>query len=305
MQNAGSLVLGQALLSNRLMASVLSAIQPASAIGLQLYTLSSIIDDNLDGTLKKVAAIGYKEIESAYSKKGGFYGMKAPQFAAYLKSMGLSWKSHHVLGASFKEMTKGRVIKDAQGKPVVFPPLPNLKDNMQQIVDDAAAGGLPYLVCAGIPVETSADLKASVKTLNKTAEACHKAGITFAYHNHDREFKKVDGILPYHILLTETDPQKLKMELDLCWVTKAGVDPVMLFQQNPGRFPLLHVKDIDKSLEKPLPVGTGVVDFKRIFAHAKLAGAKHFFVEHDMPTDPIESITISFNNLKKLLQAEA
>ncbi len=300
LQNAGSLMIGQALLPKGLLADAFAA---QHAIGLQLYTLSSIIDDDLNGTLKKVANIGYREIESAYSKKGGYYGMKAPQFAAHLKSFGLSWQSHHVLGASFKAMTKGRVIKDAQGKPVVFPPLPNLTDNMQQVVDEAAAGGLPYLVCAGIPVETAADLKASVKILNKTAEACHKAGVTFAYHNHDREFKKVDGIVPYHVLLTETDPQKLKMELDLCWVTKAGVDPVLLFKQNPGRFPLLHVKDIDKGLEKPLPVGTGIVDFKRIFANTKIAGVKHYFVEHDMPADPIASITTSYNNLKKLLSA--
>lgn len=301
LQNAGSLVIGQALLSNKLLANSLNpAGQP---IGLQLYTLSSIIDDDLDGTLKKVAAIGYKEIESAYSKKGGFYGMKAPQFAAHLKSMGLSWKSHHVIGAPITELMKGRQLKDANGKPMVFPALPNLKENMQQVVDEAAAGGLPYLVCASIPVDTAADLKVSVKTLNKTAEACHKAGITFAYHNHDKEFEKVDGLIPYDILLKETDPNKLKMELDLCWVTKAGVDPVMLFKQNPGRFPLLHVKDIDQGKEKPLPVGTGVVDFKHVFANAKIGGVKHYFVEHDMPADPFASITTSYQNLKKLLAA--
>lgn len=301
LQNAGSLVAAQTLLSNKLLANTFTA--PGQPIGLQLYTLSDIIDQDLDGTLKKVAAIGYKEIESAYSKKGGFYGMKAPQFAAHLKSMGLSWKSHHVIGAPIAELMKGRKITDANGKPIVFPALPNLRENMQQVVDEAAAGGLPYLVCASIPVDTAADLKVSVKTLNRAAEACHKAGITFAYHNHDREFEKVDGLIPYDILLKDTDPKLLKMELDLCWVTKAGVDPVDLFKQNPGRFPLLHVKDLDKSKEKPLPVGTGIVDFKHVFANAKIGGVKHYFVEHDMPMDAIASITTSYKNLTKLLNA--
>jgi sugar phosphate isomerase/epimerase len=91
------------------------------------------------------------------------------------------------------------------------------------------------------------------------------------------------------------------MELDLCWATKAGVDPVALFNAHPGRFPLWHVKDIDKDMKGPLPVGRGIVDFKRIFAAAKVAGMKHFFVEHDMPADAIASITTSYNNLTKLL----
>ena len=137
--------------------------------------------------------------------------------------------------------------------------------------------------------------------MNKSAEACKKAGITFAYHNHDAEFKEVEGKIPYHLLLTETNPDLLKMELDLCWVTKAGVDPVELFRNHPGRFSLWHVKDIDKELKGPLPVGTGIIDFKRIFANAELAGMKHFFVEHDMPADPFASITTSINNLKNIL----
>ena len=105
------------------------------------------------------------------------------------------------------------------------------------------------------------------------------------------------------MLLSETNADILKMELDLCWVTKAGVDPVELFKQHPGRFYLWHVKDIDKDMTGPQPVGTGIIDFKRIFASADVAGMKHFFVEHDMPADPFASITTSFNNLEKILKA--
>jgi sugar phosphate isomerase/epimerase len=123
-----------------------------------------------------------------------------------------------------------------------------------------------------------------------------------AYHNHDKEFETLDGKLIYDRLLEETNPDTLKMELDLCWVTKAGVDPVSLFKKHAGRFPLWHVKDLDKDKKGPVPVGTGIVDFKRIFANAKFSGMKHFFVEHDNPADPFASITTSYNNLKKILK---
>ena len=93
------------------------------------------------------------------------------------------------------------------------------------------------------------------------------------------------------------------MELDLCWVAKAGMDPVDLFKKNPGRFHLWHVKDLDKEKQGPVPVGTGIIDFKRIFENAELSGMKHFFVEHDMPADPFGSITTSYNNLQKILSA--
>jgi sugar phosphate isomerase/epimerase len=213
----------------------------------------------------------------------------------------MAWKSHHVLGAPFKLPAGYKMPTGPDGKPITFPPMRNLKENMQELIDEAADGGLEYLVCANTPVDTLDAIKSSIEVLNKTGEACKKAGITFAYHNHDMEFKEVEGQIPYHMLLSETNADILKMELDLCWVTKAGVDPVDLFKKHPGRFPLLHVKDIDKELKGPLPVGDGIIDFKRIFANAKLAGAKHYFVEHDMPADPFASITTSFNYLTKLL----
>jgi hypothetical protein len=271
------------------------------AIGLQLYTLFNVIDDDVAGNLKKVAAIGYREIESAFSKKGGFYGMKPKEFASLVKDLGLSWQSHHVLGAPLKLPPGKQLPNGPDGKPISFGTPKNLRDNMQEIVDDAAAGGFPYLVCANIPINTADDVKESISTLNKTAETATKAGLIFAYHNHDREFAMMDGMTIYDRFLKETDADKMKMELDLCWVTKAGVDPVDLFNKNPGRFHLWHTKDLAADKSGPVPVGTGIVDFKRIFASAGISGMKHFFVEHDMPADPFASITTSFNNLSKII----
>ena len=270
------------------------------AAGLQLFTLFEIMDSDVKGNLQKVAAIGYTEIESAFSKKGGFYGMNPKEFAQIVKDLGMSWKSHHVLGAPFKLPPGAKMPLGADGKPITIPPMKNLRDNFQELIDDAAAGGVEYLVCANTPFATADELKESIDTLNKSAEAATKAGLIMAYHNHDKEFETVDGKVVYDRLLSETNPDMLKMELDLCWVTKAGLDPVDIFKKNPGRFPLWHVKDIDKDLQGPLPVGEGIIDFKRIFANKDVAGMKHFFVEHDMPKDPYASITTSYKNLEKM-----
>jgi sugar phosphate isomerase/epimerase len=265
--------------------------------GIQLFTFFNVIDVDVDGTLKRIAEIGYIEIESAFSKKGGYYGYTPKQFAALLKSLGLIWKSHHVLGAPFKLPPGAKMPLGADGKPISLPPMHNLRDNMQEIVDQAAEGGVEYLVCATTPINTLDDIKSSIEVLNRTDEACKKAGLRFAYHNHDAEFRAVEGKIPYQMILSETT---MKMELDLAWTVKGGQDPVELFKQNPGRFPLWHVKDLDNTHEIILPAGAGTIDFKRIFAESETAGLKFYFVEHDMPKDPWDSIQKSYAYLHDL-----
>ena len=288
--------LGTMFLSGKLSAAFF---EEQHAIGLQLFTFFSTIDDDVQGTLQKIAEVGYKEIESAFSKKGGYYGMKPKEFASMLQGMGMTWKSHHVLGAPFKLPKGFKMPTDANGKPITIPPMRNLRDNMQELVDEVAEGGVEYLVCANTPTGTLDEIKSSVKVLNKTDEACKKAGIVFAYHNHDMEFHEVEGKIPYNILLSEAT---MKMELDLAWAVKGGKDPVELFKQNPGRFPLWHVKDLDASHQNIMPVGSGSIDFKRIFDNASIAGMNHFFVEHDMPKDAMASIKASYNYLANVLK---
>lgn len=266
--------------------------------GLQLFTFFNTMDNDVNGTLKKIAEIGYKEIESAFSKKGGFYGYSAKEFNKVLNDLGLSWKSHHVIGAPFKLPPGAKPPTGPDGKPITIPPMKNLRDNMQELVDTVAEAKIPYLVCASTPYSTAEELKSSIDTLNKTNEACKKAGLKFAYHNHDGEFKTFDGKVPYDVMLSETG---VLMELDICWTVKAGIDPVELFKKHPGRFHLWHVKDIDKDMKGPQPVGTGIIDWKRLFANASTSGMTHYFIEHDMPADPVASITTSFENLKRVL----
>jgi sugar phosphate isomerase/epimerase len=298
LKRTGAAALGSLLLSNELQASFF---RKEHAVGIQLFTFFSSIDDDVQGTLKKIAGIGYKEIESAFSKKGGYYGMTSKEFSKMIADLGMSWKSHHVLGAPFKLPAGAKMPTDANGQPMKIPPMKNLKDNMQELVDEIAEAHLPYLVCANTPIETMDDIKSSLEVLNKTGEACKKAGIQFCYHNHDAEFKAVEGQVPYDLMLSQLDKDNVKFELDLAWVIKGGADPVDLFNQNKGRFPLWHVKDLDATRETILPVGEGTIDFKRIFAAASVAGMQHVFVEHDFPKDAYTSITTSISNIKKLM----
>ena len=113
----------------------------------------------------------------------------------------------------------------------------------------------------------------------------------------------MEGKIPYHLLLSETDPKNVKMELDLAWAVKGGQDPIDLFKNHPGRFPLWHVKDLDESRKNILSVGSGTIDFKRIFEHASSAGMQHFFVEHDMPKDAYASIKSSYEYITRTLKA--
>ena len=290
LKNSGALAIGSLAFHHVSWANP-TAMRP---LGVQLFTFFREIDQDLTGTLKKIADLGYQELESAFSMKGGYYGLKPKEFLQTAKDLGLSWKAHHVLGTPF-------VPPPDRKLPEGFSKMRSLKDNHQELVDEVAEGGIKYLVCASIDVKTGDAVKSSVEILNKTGEACKKAGLTLCYHNHDAEFKTVDGVVPYDVFLSQLS-KDIKMELDLAWVAKAGIDPVELFKKNPGRFPLWHVKDFDKEYKTLMPVGSGVIDFKRIFENASLAGLVHPFVEHDNPPDGIESLRSSMAYLKTILK---
>jgi sugar phosphate isomerase/epimerase len=274
---------------------------PIDKPGLQLFTFFGVIEKDVPGTLKKIADSGYKELESAFSSLGGYYGLKPKEFAALVKNNGLSWQSHHVLGTPFKLPAGAKMPNGADGKPMKMPVMRNLKENMQELVDEAAEGGVNYLVCANISHGTGDEIKQAVEVLSKTGEACKKAKITFAYHNHESEFREVEGQIPYQVFLSQIDADLLKMELDLGWAIHSGNDPIKLFKKHPGRFPLWHVKDISKETSKPVEIGAGYIDFKPIFANASTAGMKHFFIEQDGAPKPFENIAASLTNLKKML----
>jgi len=267
-------------------------------IGLQLYTVRDAMQSNATGTLAKVAQIGYTSLEGAtYTGSQLFYGMDPRTFAGVLKNNGLVMRScHYRLG----EDGTGAVLKDGVFKGTVL-------HEWDKAVEDAAALGIKYMVCAWLSPKERLGLdhyKKMANDFNKAAESCKKAGIQFCYHNHDFEFEQQDGKYPYDVLLDNTDKSLVKMEMDLYWVTKAGQDPLKLFNAHPGRFPLWHLKDMDNtSGHNFTEVGNGTIDFKKIFAQgAKVAGMKHYFVEQDKcPGSPFDSITKSIEYIKKNL----
>ena len=282
----------------------------ARPVGLQLYTLGNLMTTDTAGTLKKVAAIGYTQVESAGSQKGNWYGFKPKEFAALVKDAGLTWRSAHVGGAPITIDQIMKMAKTAEDSAKIqkmaagfknMPKQVNLRDDYQQLADEAAEGGLSYLVCSFIPVGTLDEIKIAVDVFNKSGEACKKVGVQFAYHNHTTEFDMADGQRPFDYILTNTDKDMVKMELDLAWATKANQDPVALFKTHPGRFPLWHVKDLDKVNKEPAEVGSGIIDFKRIFDNSKESGMKYFFVEQDGALQPIQNVTNSYNYLHKML----
>lgn len=265
------------------------------APGLQLYTVRDLLEKDLQGTLQQIAALGYVNMESAAGSKGHYYGMKPREFSSMLEGMGMKLRSSHVL--------LGTQLPEEAPLPPEFLTLTN---GLQQLVDMAAESGQAYLTCAYMfPSEhkTIDQYKRAIELFNKAGEACQKAGLAFAYHNHDFEFETLEGQRPYDLILAETDKDLVKMELDLYWATKSGNDPVALFEKHPGRFPMWHVKDMDKTEKKFFTeVGNGSIDFKRIFDKAEVAGLEYYFVEQDQtPGNPMDSITTSYNNLTNIL----
>ncbi len=249
-------------------------------IGLELYTVRDALGKDFEGTLTKVAKIGYREVELA-----GYFS-HIPEFNPSPK--------------------RTREILDADGlaAPSTHVPYSALSpENWPKVIEASKILGHDYIVNPSIDREVLKQpdgWKRAAETFNRAGEESQKAGIQFAYHNHVEEFKPTeDGRLPYDILLSESDPKVVKMEMDLGWAHKAGADILAYFNKYPGRFPLVHVKDFDKN-GTMTEVGSGVVDWKGIFAKSDVAGIKHYFVEHDDPKSPFESIQASYAYLKDL-----
>ncbi len=265
-------------------------------IGVQLYTVRNAIAQDFDGTLAKVAEVGYKEVELAgFTFDNGevrYFGKTPQELRAALDRHGLVAASTHV---NYKSLSP---------------------DNFPKVLEASHVLGHQYVINPWVDEEVRKQpdgWKSVVDTFNRSGEASKKAGFQFGYHNHWFEFLPVDGRLPYDLLLQQCDPNLVKMEMDLCWITAAGADPVKYFDAYPGRFPLVHVKDLKKIPQITsggaqnfgdsvdlTAVGSGIIDWKRIFSHAGKAGIKLYIVEHDRPKEPIENIKASYDYLENL-----
>lgn len=258
-------------------------------IGIQLWTLRDTLPKDVKGVLAQVGKAGFCEVETfGYSVDKGFFGTSVRDFKSILDDNGLKATSNHF---DFNSM-----IKDGS------------TDLVKYYVETANQLGSEYVTVPYIVSElrgTTGDAyKKLALQINKVGELCKEGGLKLAYHNHDFEFTKFGSTNGYEILLKETDKNLVDFEMDLYWVVRSGNDPLQLFKKYPGRFKMWHVKDMDKvNPDWNAEIGTGTIDFKSIFAQAKLAGMKRFFLEHESnyKPNPIESAATSFNYIRKNL----
>ena len=246
-----------------------------TTIGVQLYTVRRELEKDFEGTLARVAALGYREVEFA-----GYFSRPPKEVKRVLARHQLTSPAAHF-------------------------PLADWRGSLQGMIEAAHVIGHEYLLLAWTPPEERKsldDYRRLADLCNGAGEQLKRAGLQFAYHNHDFEFAPTGGRIPYDLLLERTDPKVVKLEMDLYWIVKGGGKPVEYFERWPGRYPLLHVKDMDATPKRYFTeVGRGVIDFKTIFARAGRAGVRHYFVEQDeTPGSPFDSLKISMDYLKKL-----
>ena len=243
--------------------------------GVQLYTFRDEMMKDASGTLKKIAALGIKQIESAGSDKGHYYGLAPTEIKKICKDLDMTLRSGHV----------------------------HIDDKWKQTMDEAAESGQEYLICSSMPEEgqTVDNYKKTADIFNKAGEDCNKLGIKFGYHNHDSEFESADGKVLYDILLSNTQPDLVHMEMDLGWVVAAGKNPIDYFEKYPHRFELWHLKDMNVAKKHSVEFGKGSLNILAMFKNIEQSGMKYFFIEQEnYASSPFESMLHNMDYLKDL-----
>ncbi|NJB72406.1 sugar phosphate isomerase/epimerase [Saonia flava] len=244
-------------------------------LGVQLYTFRDEMAKDAIGTLKKIAEIGIKKIETARSGKGHYYGLSPKEMKTVCTDLGMSLVSGHV----------------------------HLDKNFDKTVEEAVESGQEYLICSTMPTrgQTVDNYKSVAEAFNKAGEKCEKMGIHFGYHNHEYEYESDNGQILYDVLMDNTQPDLVHMELDLGWVIVAGKDPIDYFKKYEGRFPLWHLKDMDMAHKESTEFGKGGLDIPLMMANQKLSGVKHIFIEQEEYAGaPIDSMIHNLAFMDKL-----
>jgi sugar phosphate isomerase/epimerase len=247
---------------------------PPRPIGIQLYTLRGLLEQDLEGTLAAVAEIGYREVEFH-----DYFGRSPAGIREAVARAGLTAPAVHVDGQ-------------------------RLAEGWDQAIDDALAAGHHYIVIAWIPPQwrtTLDDWYAFADRMNQAGALAAARGLPLAYHNHEFEFHPIDGTLPYDEFLHRTDSGAVLLELDFYWCALPGQNPQEWLTRGAGRYRMVHVKDMgpgpDRAMVDP---GRGVLDFPTLLRAADEAGVKHWFVEHDHPADPLATARAGYRYLSGL-----
>jgi sugar phosphate isomerase/epimerase len=259
-------------------------------MGLQLYTVRDPMASDAIGTLRTIKNLGYEDLETFGfdPDRVGYYGFDAHRFKQILDERGLTTTSGHY--DLFRYLNE---------------PLPALESYVDKCIEGALALQQRYITWPWLdPDSRSIDsFKKLAERLNVIGERIRRSGLGLAYHNHDFEFIDHGGVTGYDILLRDTDPNLVKLQLDLFWSTHSSKRSAHeLFQQQPGRFVMWHIKDMDEQ-KRYTELGNGVIDFTKILPDARLAGLQYYFVEQgdNFAVDPIQSITTSAAYVKQHL----
>jgi sugar phosphate isomerase/epimerase len=245
-------------------------------IGCQVYPVRDALAKDFEGTLRELAAIGYRTIEMcsppSYAEFRPLVGLTAAQMRRTIEGAGLRCESCHY---NFRE----------------------LKENLDERMAFAKELGLKQLVLSsfGLRAEASlAEYKQAAGELNRIGERTQKAGFQLGYHNHNNEFKELEGVLIYDELMRQFDAKLVKMQFQVA-VISLGFEAATYLTKYPGRFLSMHLADYGTAEKKAVPVGSGVVDWKKLFAAAKTGGVQNYFVEMNL-----DAMKASYTYLHKL-----
>jgi sugar phosphate isomerase/epimerase len=273
------------------LATPLSQTRPRYKMGLQLYTVRAALARDVDGTLKHIAGLGYEEVETyGFDPQGiGYYGLPAKAFAQRLRD--------HTLTASSGHYDLNRFTSSSAEE---------MKGYVDRCIEGAHVLGQTYITWPLLDAgdRTIEKFKIVAERLNVIGAQIKKAGLQLAYHNHDFEFVEQNGQIGYDIILKNTDPALVKLQMDLYWIAHGSkLTANEWFKRAPGRFEMWHVKDMHKTSRDYTELGNGSIDFTRIWPDAALAGLKHFYVEQggNFTHDPLRSIADSAEYVKRVL----
>jgi sugar phosphate isomerase/epimerase len=259
-------------------------------LGLQLFTMRAAMARDVEGTLKRVAAMGYEEVETyGFDAEGiRYYGLEGKAFAQRLRDHNLTTPSGHY--------DLNRFVSSVD----------DLKRYVDRCVEGAHVVGQEYITWPLVDEgdRTIERFKVVAERLNVAGEQIKRAWLQLAYHNHDFEFVEQNGQIGYDIIIRETDPVLVKLQMDLYWIAHGSkLTANEWFERQPGRFVMWHVKDMHRTSRDYTEVGNGTIDFTRIWTDASLAGMKHFFVEQggNFTHDPFRSVADSAEYVKRVL----
>jgi sugar phosphate isomerase/epimerase len=292
----GGFVAGTALLGGGA-----SAGRRAHRWGVQLFTVLEPLEQDFPGTLRQIAAMGYREVETI-----GSFGRDPHYVRDQLNRYGLVSPSQHIASnevyAHFAAWARRELTREQIGAAYVEA----FQIEKAMALVDGAIGQAKLLGQSHVvwPILFEAQLadRAMIgryaELFNRAGALCRSADLQFCFHNHNREFRRIGSDVIYDIILAETDPRLVAMEMDFYWVSKAGVDPIVYLRRYAGRFRMAHVKDMSAAGDFAV-VGLGTLPIRLLIETARDVGVKHFFVEYDRSDDPMKDVRLSIEFLKK------